>query len=247
MATLTKTERVTADGEVRTASATIAWFLRSRPTGRTLTGAATRPGRIGRQRGVGRDEDLGVARAGRELGGELQGVAEVAACPGSTVTPSIAWRTRPRSVDSLTTMRALRPAAMTLTLPPVGRSRSASIAAGLAAVRRSGTTSVARHAGRGVDDEDDVPREAGRPLDERPGREQREDDDEQQLEQQQEAAPELLPRGVGLDVRDEPRPQQRRRDDRLVAAELEQVHRDDGRHEQQAEQRERRGERHDRV
>ena len=32
LATLTKTERVTADGAVRTASATIAWFLRSRPT-----------------------------------------------------------------------------------------------------------------------------------------------------------------------------------------------------------------------
>ena len=43
LATLTNTDRVTADGAVRTASATMAWFFRSRPTDRTLTGAATRP------------------------------------------------------------------------------------------------------------------------------------------------------------------------------------------------------------
>ena len=37
LATLTNTERVTPDGAGRTASATIAWFCRSRPTWRTLT------------------------------------------------------------------------------------------------------------------------------------------------------------------------------------------------------------------
>ena len=42
LATLTNTDRVTADGDVRTASATIAWFFRSRPTGRTLMRAFTR-------------------------------------------------------------------------------------------------------------------------------------------------------------------------------------------------------------
>ena len=44
---------------------------------------------------------------------------------------------------ALTTTRAVRPAATTLTLPPAGRSRSASTASCLAAVRRSGATSVA--------------------------------------------------------------------------------------------------------
>ena len=53
--------------------------------------------------------------------------------------------------------------------------------------------------------------------------------DQQQLEQQQQAPAELLPRRVGLDVRDQLVPQQRRRHDRLVAAQLEQVHRHDDR------------------
>ena len=70
---------MTADGDVCTASATMAWFLRSRPTGRTLTLARDPAGRIGRERGVRRHEDLRVAGARRELGGQLQGIAEVAA------------------------------------------------------------------------------------------------------------------------------------------------------------------------
>ena len=69
-------------------------------------------------------------------------------------------------------------------------------------------------------------------------------DDEQELEEEQQAASQLLPRCVGLDIGDEPRPEQRRGHDRLVAPQLEQVHRDDRRDEQQAEQRERRRERH---
>src|SRR3954453_15987837 len=44
LATDTKTERVTHDGCVRTARATIAWFFRSRPTWRTRTGASRRRG-----------------------------------------------------------------------------------------------------------------------------------------------------------------------------------------------------------
>ena len=73
------TERVTADGDVRTASATMAWFLRSRPTGSTLTGASDPAGRPCRQRRVGGDQDLGITGAGGELRGELERVAEVAA------------------------------------------------------------------------------------------------------------------------------------------------------------------------
>ena len=56
---------------------------------------------------------------------------------------SIARRIRPMSVEPVATTRAVRPAAMTLALPPDGRSRSASIAACFAAPSRSGTTSVA--------------------------------------------------------------------------------------------------------
>ena len=101
-------------------------------------------------------------------------------------------------------------------------------------------TSVALHGRRRVDDQDDVAGQARRPLDERPRGQQARISDEQQLEQQQQAPAQLLPRGVGLDVRDEPVPQQGRRHQRLVPAQLEQVHRDDDRDEQQAQQRQRR-------
>ena len=100
------------------------------------------------------------------------------------------------------------------------------------------------HARRGIDDEDDVVGETGRALQERPRGKQCEDDDEEQLEEQQKAPTQLLPRCVRLDIGDEAAPQQRRWNDRLVAPELEQVHRDDGRDEQQAEHREWRRERH---
>ena len=144
LATLTKTERVTADGAVRTARATIAWFFRSRPTGRTVTFAGTvAPSAIG----VASAPSVATRIcASPERAASLP--ASSSASPRSprplvTAMPSSAWRTRPRSVVSLTTIRALRSAAMTLTLPPVGRSRSAPMAAALAAVSRSGVTSVA--------------------------------------------------------------------------------------------------------
>ena len=139
---LMNTDRVTADGEVRTASATIAWLRRSRPTASTLTGALTRP-----LTAVASAASVATRTwASPDRAASLD--ASSSASPRSprvrvTVMPSIAWRTRLTSDDSLTTIRALRSAAMTLTLPPVGRSRSASMATCLAAVSRSGTTSVA--------------------------------------------------------------------------------------------------------
>ena len=54
----------------------------------------------------------------------------------------------------------------------------------------------------------------GRPLEERPRGEEREDQHEEQLEQQEQAPPEALPRRVGLDVGQQPLPEQRGRHDR---------------------------------
>ena len=152
--------------------------------------------------------------------------------------PSRAWRTRPMSAVSLTTIRAVRSAVTTLTRPPVGRSRSASSAAALAASSRLGATSVARHAGGRVEHEDDVAGQAGRSFQERSRGEQGQDRHEQQLKQEQQAAPEPLPRRVGLDVRDERVHSRVDGTTRLIPAQLEQVHRHDHRDEQQAEQRE---------
>ena len=133
--------------------------------------------------------------AGRRPGRPTSEVAAIEA---------IACFTRPRSDVPLATTLAVRPAAITLTLPPAGRSLSASIASRLRrleAVRRD----VGRlHRRGGVDDEHDVAGEPRRPLHERTSREEREDQDQQQLEQQQQAPPELLPRRVRLDVRDQP-------------------------------------------
>ena len=78
LATLTKTDRVTADGAVRTASATIAWLWRWRPTVIVRTGAETLTVGSGRDRAVGHDEDLGVAGPRRERRGEAERVGHVA-------------------------------------------------------------------------------------------------------------------------------------------------------------------------
>ena len=75
------------------------------------------------------------------------------------------------------------------------------------------------------------PREARRPLDERPRGEEHEEQHEEQLDQEQEAPTQPLPGRVRLDVGDEPLPEQRRRDRCAVAPQLEQVHREDGREE----------------
>ena len=141
-ATPTKTERVTADDAVRTARATMAWFLRSRPTGRTVTGAST---------STSGTVAMAASVATRTCAWPERAASFEASSRASPRSPAIvegwrspmACRTRPRSFDSLTTIRAVRSAAMTLTVPPVGRSPSASMAAAFAASRRVGATSVA--------------------------------------------------------------------------------------------------------
>ena len=133
---------------------------------------------------------------------------------------------------------------MTLTCPPAGRSRSASIARARASVIRLGATSLAAMlADASMTMTRSRAKPAG-PLQERPRGEEREDQHQEQLEQQEEAPPEALPRGVGLDVGEQPLPEQGRRHDPLVAAELEQVEGDDERDEREAGQGERGQERH---
>ncbi len=137
-----KTERVTADGDVRTARATIAWFFRSRPTGRTLIGASTFVvGIVARAASVATRICASPERAASLEASSRASPRSPRLAAGSR--PSRAWRTRPMSVVSLTTMRALRSTAMTLTRPPVGRSARASMAAARAAAIRFGATSVA--------------------------------------------------------------------------------------------------------
>ena len=68
--------------------------------------------------------------------------------------------------------------------------------------------------------------------------------DEQQLEQEQEAPAKLLPRRVRLHVRDQLLPQEGGRHDRLVPAQLEQVHREHDGQEQEPGERERGEEAH---
>ena len=93
---------------------------------------------------------------------------------GETAMPSIAARTRPRSVVPLTTTRAVRPAAMTLTVPFAGSSLQR-LEDLLLRLRRGGRRDVRRGHARGrVDDDDDVAGEARRALEERPRREDRE-------------------------------------------------------------------------
>ena len=142
-ATLTKTERLRV-GDVRTARATIAWLRDpfGSPTRRTRIGASTFV--------VG-----GTASAASVATRTSASPDWIASCwARARASPrlprlivgridSIAWRTRPRSVVPVATMRAVRPASMTLTLPPLGRSFRASIAACRAAASRSGATSVA--------------------------------------------------------------------------------------------------------
>ena len=228
---------VRAEGSVRTASAAIAWLLRSRPTGRTWIGASTSVVGVRRERAVGGDEDLGVAGAPGELRGELQRITEVAGRAG-----------RPQVVDRLADAAEVARLVGHDPRRALGGDH-ADDAAGRQLLerldrRRLGPLEPVRqdvgraHARGRVDDEDDVARQPGGPLEERPRGEQHEDQDEQQLEQQQEAPTEPLPGRVRLDVREQAGPQQRGRHHGLVAPQLEHVHRDDRGDEQQPEQRE---------
>src|SRR5439155_345814 len=141
-AMLTNTDRVTPDGAGRTASATIAWLRRSRPTWSTLTLWSSRvAGLIASAASVATRISASPTLAASAL-------ARFSASPrspvdGEMVMPSMAARTRPRSLVPFTTTRAVRPAAMTLTVPFAGRSCSLARTCALASVSRSGGMSVA--------------------------------------------------------------------------------------------------------
>ncbi len=137
-----KADRVTDDGAARTARATMAWFLRSRPTDSTLTGAPTLVvGAVASAASVATRTWASPERAASFDASSSASPRSPLVADG--VSPSSARRTRSRSVVSLTTIRAVRSAVITVTLPPVGRSASAANAASRAAVNRSGVTSVA--------------------------------------------------------------------------------------------------------
>ncbi len=238
-----KTERVTAVGALRTAKATMAWFFRSRPTCRTVTGAATFRSAGGvKAASVATSTWASPARAAsaeaRASASPMSAVAAVA------VIPARAARTRPMSAVALATTRGVAPAATTLTRPPDGRSRSASSAACFAASRRDGATSVAAMLAEASIDHDEVAGERCRPLHERLSREEREQDHQQQLEEQEERAAQPLPGRVRLEVLAEALPEERRADRALRAPELQHPEREHQRHEGEADQSERRGERH---
>ena len=125
---------------------------------------------------VGHDEDLRAARALGELAGQLERVGQVGGggrLPRSTRSPALM---RPRSVASLATTRAVSPAAMTLTRPSDGTCAICSSADALGGGRAGpGRRPSADMRRRGVDDQHQVAREAGGVLAERPRDEEREE------------------------------------------------------------------------
>ncbi len=129
-------------GAVRTASATIAWLAASRPTRSTRTGASSEAvGGVASAASVATRISASPDRAARADASRRASERLPMSLVG--VMPAMAWRTRPRSPVPFAITLAVRPAAMTLTLPPAGRSLSASTAAAFAASRRFGVTSVA--------------------------------------------------------------------------------------------------------
>ena len=173
LATLMNTERVTPGrGQAAPPARRSPGSSRSRPTGRTLTGAATRPaGGVARAASVA-TRTCGITGSGRQLGGQLQRVAKVAASRG-----------RGDALDGVAHAAEVGRLVDHDPGGPVGRD-DADLAAGRQLAEgldggRLGRGQPVRgdvgrgHAGRGVDDEDDVPRQAGRPLQERAGREDR--------------------------------------------------------------------------
>ena len=77
-ATLTKTDRPSAERRLH-GQLDDGLVLAVAPDRQDLDPCRDSAGRVGRERGVRGDEDLRVAGAGRELGCQLQGIAEVAA------------------------------------------------------------------------------------------------------------------------------------------------------------------------
>ena len=237
LAMLTNTERVTADGAVRTASATIAWFFRDRPTDRTLIGAPT--------------DAVGVVASAPSVATRIWASPDRAASlpASSSASPrspealvgsisSRAWRTRPISAVSLTTIRAVRSAVTMLTLPPAGRSRSASSEAVFAASSRFGATSVAAMLAE-VSRTRTMSRAspAGRSRNGRAARNAR-ITTRSSCRSRSRLRRSFCHGALASTSEIKRCPQQRGRDHSLVPAKLEQVHRDDRRDEQQAEQRE---------
>ena len=138
-------------------------------SGRRPSSSAGPPGRRRWRRGP-RRRRTGSPAAGR-------GRARRRGRPRLTVgrIDSIACRTRPRSLVPVATIRAVRPASITLTLPPLGQvleRLDRGLLGGGEPIRRDVRGG---HARRRIDDQDDVAGQTGRPLDERPSREERED------------------------------------------------------------------------
>ena len=183
------------------------------------------------------------ARDGERVG-QRERLGQVAAGRWTARCHSMARVARPRSVASLATTRAVSPAATTLTRPSDGSSASASAAARLAAVSRSGKTSVAPMlAEASTTSTRSRARPAGRSRKGRAAARTR-ISDQQELEQQQQRSPQPLPRRVGLDVAHELLPQERAADRPLLAPQPEHVEGDDERDEGQAGEGQRRQEGH---
>ncbi len=166
------------------------------------------PARRRRQRGVGRDQDLGVARARRERGRQPQRVGEVA-----DVRRRLDARDRLPDAPDVGGPVGDHPGRA------AGRDHADLAAGGQVLERvdrgRLGRLEAVRrdvrglHRGRRVQDQHEVAREARRSLDERPRGQEHEDQHQQQLEQQQEAPAQPLPGRVRLDVGDQALPQER--------------------------------------
>ncbi len=174
---LTKTDRVTADGAVRTARATIAWLRvpRSLPTRRTRTLASTAVVGIDARAASVAIEHLGVAGLRRELRGELEGVAQVSGRRGRP--DRLDRQPDPSQVGRARSDDPGRPTGLDDADLAAGRQVAQGVERRVLRRREAVRGQVGRaHARRRVDDEDDVAGQAGRPLDERPRREQDEDE-----------------------------------------------------------------------
>ena len=186
----------------------------------------------GRVRG---NEDLGVIRSRGQRVGEVQRVAEVAA-------RGLDRQSLDRRPDAAEVGRGIhghtcRPAGRDHADLPTGGQVPERVESGGLGNGQSVRRDVGRpHAGGCVDDQHQVPGQSGRSLQERSRGKGREQQDQQQLEEEEQAPTQALPGSVCLDVGDELAPQQRGRDDLVIASKLEQVHRHHGRQEQEPEQ-----------
>ena len=194
--------------EVRTARATIAWLRLpfGVPDPEDPDRGIDPRRRRNRERRIGRDEHLGVARLDRKLLGQGKRVAEVAAADR-----------RPDRLDRLPDPAQIARAGGHDPGGPTGLDHADLAAARQVLERLDGgglggcqaiRWDIGRgHARRGVDDQHEVAGQARRSLQEWPRGQEGEDCDQEELKQEQEASTELLPRGIGLDVRGQPLPE----------------------------------------